>query len=263
MSAINRMLSLYNSVEETHIFHVILSVILQNLQQVPNQSIEELAASCFTAPSSISRVVRSLGYRNFTEFKYALGAQLKNYGFENRLYPIKQDSRQHPCEEYLQSAAETVAYFQNSVDIAQIQHASALLNQANSVHILYSGEGRANIHPLQCELFTAGKDVSFSSKPAALEAKLGEMGPGCLVLIVLESNNEDYGGVAALLPAIHNAGSRLLLIASDVNPLFDQVEAYTLRYPRDMTLNSFLYCYIYLNLLTIDFRDRYIDQKKL
>lgn len=261
MSAIKRILSMYNATDESHIFHTILGTILQNLQQVPEQSIADLAASCFTVPSSISRVVHSLGYRNFTEFKYDLGTQLKNYGFENRLYPrMATESTLATCSEYLFNIVETVQFFQCSFDLSQILHASALLAQASRIQLLYCGEGTANILPLQCELCMAHKQTDFFSRPAELKRKLSQLGPDCCTLIILESNNEDYGSIVTLLPLIYNAGAQLLLVISDVNPLFDQVHAYTIRYPRDMTLNSFLYCQICLNLLTIAFRDQFIDQ---
>lgn len=262
MSVINRMLSLYNSVEESHIFHTILGVMLRDMKRLPDESIEALAADCFTAPSSVSRLIRSLGYRNFSEFKFALGSYLKNYGFENRLYPtdpvVKKSGQ--PGRDYLQNAVNTISFFQTSVEDEQIRGAAELLNAADQVYILYSGEGSANIHPLQCELFTAGKDVRFFSEPARMEEKLGDMGPHALAFLIMESSHDNYGAIELLLPQIHDTGAEILMIASDVSPLFVQVGATVLRYPRDLTLNSFLYCYIYLNLLTIWFRDEYIDK---
>ncbi len=259
MSVIYQMLSLYNSVAEDNIFHSILQNMFKDLRHLPEKSIEAVAADCFTSPSSISRLVKALGFRNFTEFKYALSNVIKTYGFENRLSPSELGAGARPAEGYLNAVNATVQFFLERFDTAQTDRVVSMILAHRTVYILYCGNGKANIHPLQCELVMSGRNAPYSSDPEFIRSHLSQMGPDDMLLLVLESSNDGYEAASHLLPVIHARGAGIAIVASSANPLFGSVDAATVLYPRDLTLNSFLYCYLILNLITVQFRHICID----
>ena len=66
---IYNLLMFLNSSKEEDMYYSICLSMLQNLEKVPNCSINELADLCFTSTATISRFSKKFGYANFHEFK--------------------------------------------------------------------------------------------------------------------------------------------------------------------------------------------------
>jgi len=47
-------------------------------ESIPNLTINELSKSCFTSPSSLYRVIKKLGFKGFSDFKYKIYDDLEN-----------------------------------------------------------------------------------------------------------------------------------------------------------------------------------------
>ena len=58
-----------NSYDEQSTKYVISQFIINNIEKVPNMSINEIAQSCHTSKSQISKYIQSLGYVNMADFK--------------------------------------------------------------------------------------------------------------------------------------------------------------------------------------------------
>lgn len=70
-----------NAEQETETNKLLARYLLENIRDIDNMSVYDLADGCFTSNSTVSRFVKSLDVSNFIELKERL-AQYKDYGLE-------------------------------------------------------------------------------------------------------------------------------------------------------------------------------------
>lgn len=116
MTGIDNLISFYNLSEQGSMSKNILFYILQNLKELYHMSIYDLADACFVSPASISRLVKKLGYKNYSYFQKDITDCVEKYEYHNRILPnsIIQESEDIPSIFFgsanliLQNVAETL-----------------------------------------------------------------------------------------------------------------------------------------------------------
>ena len=84
MDSIETLLTYYNRSDKNSIDHAVIEKILENIHSLKNATIYDLAEMCYSSPATISRLMRKLGFENYTEFKAQMGNALKNFRYFNR-----------------------------------------------------------------------------------------------------------------------------------------------------------------------------------
>lgn len=67
----NRLLSILNEEPLDSTYYHIALLMLQNINDLPNMSINELASLCDVSKSTISKFIRNIGYDDYNEYRYA------------------------------------------------------------------------------------------------------------------------------------------------------------------------------------------------
>ena len=69
MNLTNKLINIINSSAKDDVNHMIASYLKNNLNQISEMKIEDLAKQCSTSIATISRFIRSLGYENYKAFR--------------------------------------------------------------------------------------------------------------------------------------------------------------------------------------------------
>lgn len=62
---------------------VIVTYLLEHLEEIPQISSRELAKRTYTSATTIIRFIKKLGYKNYSDFKYHIVLMLKNMNLDN------------------------------------------------------------------------------------------------------------------------------------------------------------------------------------
>lgn len=122
--------------------------ILRHKQQVPLQSISELAAASNVSEATISRFCHSVGCASFNEFKLAVVQAISGsdvVGMDSDLYStiIPSDSLEQKCRKLCNVSTEALQQTLHELEIDKISDAVTLLNRAKSVYCF--GQGNSSI----------------------------------------------------------------------------------------------------------------------
>ena len=122
--------------------------ILRHKQQVPLQSISELAAACNVSEATISRFCHTVGCASFNEFKLAVvhansGSDV--VGMDTDLYStiLPTDSLEQKCRKLCNVSMEALQQTLHELEVDKISDAVELLNRAKSVYCF--GQGNSSI----------------------------------------------------------------------------------------------------------------------
>ena len=79
------LLTYINASYSQGIYYTICYQVLNNIEKIPNISINELADLCYTSPATISRFCKALKCDNFAEFKKEVESGLRQANHEIKL----------------------------------------------------------------------------------------------------------------------------------------------------------------------------------
>lgn len=122
--------------------------ILRHKQQVPLQSITELAAACNVSEATISRFCHSVHCSSFNEFKLAVVQAISGsdvVGMNTDLYStvLPTDSVEQKCRKLCNVSMEALQQTLHEMEMDKIEAAVKLLNNAKSVYCF--GQGNSSI----------------------------------------------------------------------------------------------------------------------
>lgn len=122
--------------------------ILRHKQQVPLQSISELAAACNVSEATISRFCHSVGCASFNEFKLAVVQAISGsdvVGMDTDLYStvLPTDSLEQKCRKLCNVSTEALQQTLHELEVDKIADAVKLLNSARGVYCF--GQGNSSI----------------------------------------------------------------------------------------------------------------------
>lgn len=157
MTFVEKMLVNYNcnfNINST--LHSTMRIILQNLEQVSKMTIDDLAQFCFTSPSTISRMVKTLGYKNYSSFQAALSDYLGGYRFHNMAITHGPHLELEDQLEFLfDSELELIQQVRQRLDVEQMKQLANQLHDSKYVAVFPYADFLMEI-TLQCDLMYSG-----------------------------------------------------------------------------------------------------------
>ena len=85
MNVIQALTELYNSQSMESIYRELARQILENLDQMKRVTIYDIAELTSSSRTTVWRLVQKLGYRSFSDFRYALQSAASQYVYYNRM----------------------------------------------------------------------------------------------------------------------------------------------------------------------------------
>lgn len=122
--------------------------VLRHKQQVPMQSISELAGACNVSEATVSRFCHSADCASFNEFKLAVVQAISGsdvVGMNTDLYStiLPTDSVEQKCRKLCNVSTEALQQTLNELEVDRIEEAVELFSNARSVYCF--GQGNSSI----------------------------------------------------------------------------------------------------------------------
>lgn len=136
--------------------------ILENLTQIPNMNIEQIAKQTYTSHSAVVRLAKKLNFEGFRDFKIALSeaAYNKRYTQEqvDANFPFEpQDSSDQIAKKMADLTIETIKLTQLQINGKLLEDAAAILTKANRIFLFAKGDSQIRARSFQNKMIKINK----------------------------------------------------------------------------------------------------------
>lgn len=161
MNVLQNLIELSNSQSMDNIYRNIANQILCNLDQMKRVTIYDLSEITHSSRTTIWRLVQKLGYKSFSDFRYALQSAASQYDYYNRLIPshiVNSENLLPYIEDELHKAADMVSQKLNG---SMIDELTEEIIHADKVYF-FMPYRLSFIYSFQINLAKCGKDTAYA-----------------------------------------------------------------------------------------------------
>ena len=148
-----------NSYDEQSTKYVISQFVINNIDKIPNMSINKIAQSCHTSKSQISKYIQSLGYVNMADFKddcfdYVSGIKRTN----KKAFYLDEDIKRQYIS-FTNQKLSSLQYTIDHLDINQLTRFISDIKDSHRIFVYAHGHARTMCTYIQNELTTKQKET--------------------------------------------------------------------------------------------------------
>ena len=155
MTALENISIYYNQLPKNDTKRDILSKLLPHIRSINSMTIYDTADLCFTSTASISRLVKALGYKSYSEFQIRLNDCVQRYDYDNRFLLVSRSKKQEPADMIASAMRYMVDEFQRNIDLPSLERLIDSMHSASRV-VLFSYGMRFMESALQSDLIMSG-----------------------------------------------------------------------------------------------------------
>ena len=247
--------------KNTAMNHTMLTL-CHHLDKVPELSIDEIASLCSTNPMMLSRIARKLGYRNFSEFRLAAEDTISQSRYQNRNIPMDFVDPSDPSGSFLHYMERTIALLKEANITLQIEAVCTALHSAKKIH--FYGPPWFSIYMVMLlhDLISDGKEIHPYTSAESISLDMDSISEDSLVFVVPNDLVLDTAFTRKIMETAEARHARLVLQTESGSPLLSFSPGPNLTYPGDHTASSALSGAFMLNMLTMTYRNRYLDSER-
>jgi DNA-binding MurR/RpiR family transcriptional regulator len=265
MTIIHDLIALYNSLSPDKIYHRTIAIILKNIHQIPNLSLEETAELCNTSIITINRLLKQINCPSFRTFKQRIAETLNSYVIHNRVFPYDAQasdfsvSGQITVHNYFSFLQSHIQDLEQRIDIEQINKAVDILHAASNIHVygLYAASHAKQ--QLQVDLMVSGKEVVCYCDSADEEKDTKNLDAQSAIIAQVIASYKNYATHLPIIKKILHSQTPSIIITSTKTPVnFKEADCILTFKGTDTAMDNYFVDMIF-NLLCITHRNKYLD----
>jgi len=260
MTSLENILFYYNSLDPNNSTKAILRLMLANLKSLEEMNIQQFADLCYTSPSTISRITKAMGFRNFYSFRSEVATCLSQYRYHNR-FCAEMPSPGRDSVAVISDNMEYVLREFQKLDVRQFEKIAEAMHRAESVTIFaYNIMFMENV--LQSDLIFSGKTCEVVCGDYAQQERASSLKKGDFALFLFP---EAIAGITPLRKAIETAikqQATTCIFSSSDNPYVCGRSDYWISFSGKRHMVDSYFLELLLNALAMVYRDRYLDHEE-
>lgn len=208
------LLTYINASYSQDMYYTICYQVLNNIEKIPDISINELADLCYTSPATISRFCKALKCDNFAEFKKEVQVGLKQASHEIKLHPDDLvEIHQNPvhCVDMVYDLTiNSLIESKKHISIHEIDRLCDIIYDAKKLHFFGFQFNKILASDIQFKLVKLGK-FSYAFADRGDDSQRIELLDEDSVAIVL-SVRARLSPVGDLIKSIKNREAKVILV---------------------------------------------------
>ena len=260
MTSLERLLTYYNQAQPDSMQAAIVRNILIHLKNVGEMTIFDLADACYTSPASISRLVRKMGYKNFSYFQKDLVDCMGKYDMHNRLVNLDRKPDQIPVTEYYLDTFENLFHqLRENIDADQIRRLTEMMHASEKIGIYAYSAFMSELF-LQSDLFATGRICDVYAQEKDILEHIKVLTERDMVILVAPNAIE---GIQAdkIVTLVQRRGAKICLLSDSKRiPGFRKADL-GIAVPGVLQGIDMHIMQIYLSLVALEYRRRYLDEE--
>ena len=258
MDCIERLITYYNAGSEQNVFREVVEHILRNLHKIENATIYDLAEMCYASPSTISRLVKKLEFKDYGDFKSQMSYALKNYRYLNRnteSVPIVED--QDCMYLYFDCLMKHIEHLREDMKYEDIRKISDAFFEADKV-LFYSAPA-VDENRLQKSLLVSGK-MTYLYNTLQLQKESLNRPMKDTVIFAIVPDLLEMAPMLSILTAAKQAGAKLITLCSAKQNYYTTISDIQIAFDGTKTsMDTYLFRII-VNIIQYDYENRYLNQ---
>lgn len=256
MNVIDHLINFYNATPEGDIYHDAILHLLGNLEVVRHYTIYQLADECFVSPSTISRLCRKLNYDNYTAFKDDIIHVLDNYNYYNRIVPpfMVNDSKDEI--DILLDTVEAATRRLRMIDKKVFIELADVLHSKQCVGLYTYGGNSIGLFLLN-SLVVTGHKIRPHYGRSDLRDTRGYSAEDAVIFIYPYFKETAY--LTTALKECAKTETTVILVTSQAPEQLYDYANYYYDFGGALTIMDNYERDLFLNMLTITYRKKYID----
>ncbi len=188
-NVIHRITAVLNeNLEARNAEYLISQFILNNIDEVSEMGIEELAENAYTSASTISRFIKRLGYKNYLQFKRELiGFQ----EFRQNEFHFTQTTNEELIEELLTENINSLKQLKANFNYEQIIGVAQMIHEAKEVYIFGIDYSQIMSQDFQLRFMNNKKVISTFVANNDIDQVATNIGDDALVIFISVSGNSN------------------------------------------------------------------------
>jgi len=258
MNALDNMLLYFNNSKQDDLYREVVGNILKKLKKVEKASIYELAEMCFVSTTTISRLCKKLGYKNFMDFKLELSNSVKKYAYLNRYIPINSIGKsEDEFDAYFRILKKQVEEFQAELDRDLLTKIAEAMHNCRKISIYTYGTSFAELS-LQSDLVMTGKETVLFLDPSDQIHDAETLDSECFAFISIPSLSESAATEEAVKIA-QERNARIFVLTTSRYSAFLKYADYSYCFDGMLHLIDMYRMTLFINFLSMTYRKNYID----
>lgn len=208
------LLTYINASYSQDMYYTICYQVLNNIEKIPDISINELADLCYTSPATISRFCKALKCDNFAEFKKEVQIGLKQASHEIKLHPddlVAIHQNPEKCIDLVYDLTiNSLIESKKHINIHEIDRLCDMIYDAKKLHFFGFQFNKILASDIQFKLVKLGK-FSYAFADRGDDSQRIELLDEDSVAIVLSVRARPTP-VGDLIKAIKNRGAKVILV---------------------------------------------------
>lgn len=257
MDSIDKLLDFYNKSDEQDMYHNVVEHVLKNIHKVEEVTIYDMADLCFSSTATISRLVKKLDFKNYTDFKTQISYALKNYKYLNkntREIELFEDSDIIPL--YFNFLLNNIAALKEEIEYSHIAEISKKFHEAEEVFFYSYPKVQTNI--LQKALIVSGKKAYDYDNFVAQEKSLKKVKEKMLVFAVIP-NLIEMTSMHSIIRRAKEKGAVVITICSQKKNDYKRYSDIQISFDGTKTSMDLYLFMILINLIKYDYTYHYVD----
>lgn len=258
MTSVENLIAVYNGMPLDNMMRSIIMNILKNIRKIEKMTIYELSDLCYTSPASISRLVKKLGYKNYSYFQKDVVDCIQQYEYHNRLLPMENLPEDKNFSEIFISALKNMlTSVEEKLNMDQVRELAVKLHESKSISIFSYGGGMAESF-LQSDLFMSGKicDLFYINKDILERSRT--LAEKDFVLLVVPKAIEGMDA-DRIIDTIHEKGASVCVVTDTKHFSILKKADYSFVMEGMLRGIDMFVLQTFICILTMEYRKTYID----
>lgn len=259
MTGLDRLISIYNSAETGSMTKNVVSNILRNLKQIDRMNIYDLADACYVSPASISRIVKKLGYKNYSYFQKDISDCVHKYEHHNRIVPVDKIKEENIADSFFSILENMLENIKQSLDKDAMTELAVAIHESRKI-VLYAFEVSFAENFLQSDLFMSGKECAVYRNVQDMLNCAQELTENDLVIMVAPKQIEGIS-VKEILEKVKEKSAKVCLFTDSRHFNALKKADYQFSFDGEMRSIDAFGLQSFLCILTMEYRRLYIDSE--
>lgn len=258
MDSIEKLITYYNAGSEQNVFREVVEHILRNLHKLENATIYDLAEMCYASPSTISRLVKKLEFKDYGDFKSQMSYALKNYRYLNRnmeSMPVVED--QDCMSQYFDCLLKHIESLRDHMKYEDIRKISDAFHDADQV-MFYSAPS-VDEERLQKSLLVSGKMTYLFNTIQTQKESLSKPMNDAVVFAIVPDLLE-MAPMLSILTTAKKEGAKVITLCSARQNYYTTISDIQIAFEGTKTSMDTYMFRIIVNIIQSDYENRYLNK---
>ena len=259
MTALENLLIYYNFLPEQSTNKGVLRHCLKYLGSLKSMTIYDLSEKCFTSPATVSRLAKTLGYRNYTDFQTSISECMQSYDYHNRFCDSGEPfSEMTPDRAVSGILAGLVAEFERTISPEVYMPLVEALHAALQVTMFPYGTIFME-NALQSDLVFSGIPCEIVLSDHNQEERAAGLGKGDLAIFLCPDAINAILPIRSSVRSARSGGADIVLISSADSLSFRESGDIVITCPGSRHMSDTFYTEMVLAAVDLAYRRKYID----